>query len=482
MGNAARGKAIFRFETFGNEGFWTDAVRLPAGIKAAKVTPMQAMELGISVDVDALDAATVATLKQQLQQDPSGNSSAVLNDPKTIDKLVKANAVIGMVPKGNKVGATCALCHTITDGSLFSMANGGSIGHREDGRTPHDLNLGAIFATAANSRALYPILQLTLHANGDKTFGRAPTGLTENSSEADVDAYLNNPKYYPVGMFDDSPEGNGDPIRIQPLFRQDLAAPFATGGSLNRLDNFSNFAYTVLLDPSMITTPGGRKFIHMLGGAAGDEMVNNYVKVLAATGVKGYPFVKSAPHGQPGSQDAPIGKRVNEQKLEDLNAYLVSLPAPAGAKVDAQAAAHGRELFRTVSCTGCHNVDQGQPVPTFIVPMNQIFPGYNPTVLAQRQPPLDPVEHTPGSTFDLKMAITNASLRGDIRGTALPLLLDLAREPFYLHDDSVPSLDNLLDPTRGPKAPHPFYVPDGKDRHDVVEFLKSLDTGKQAAK
>ncbi|MEO8724857.1 MAG: hypothetical protein ABI383_01930 [Acidobacteriaceae bacterium] len=482
MGNAARGKAIFRFETFGNEGFWTDAVRLPAGIKAAKVTPMQAMKLGISVDVDALDAATVATLKQQLQQDPSGNSSAVLNDPKTIDKLVKANAVIGMPPKGNKVGATCALCHTITDGSLFSMANGGSIGHREDGLTNHNLNLGAIFATAENSRALYPMLQLTLHANGDKTFGRAPTGLTENSSEADVDAYLNSAKDYPVGMFDDSPDGNGDQMQIQPLFRQDLAAPFGSFGSINRLDNFSNLVYTGLLDPTNFTTPGGRAFLHILGGAAGDEIADNYVKVLKATGVKGYPFARAPRHGKPGSEDAPLGTRVNEQKLDDLNAYLASLPAPAGAQVDAQAAAHGRELFRTVSCTGCHNVDQGQPQPTFLVPMKQIFPGYNPTVLAQRKPPLDPVAHTPGSTFDLKAAITNATIRGDIRGSALPLLLDLARQPFFLHDDSVPSLDNLLDPTRGPQAPHPFYVPDGKDRHDVVEFLKSLDTGKQAAK
>ncbi len=28
LGNAARGKEVFRFETFGNEGFWFNAMRI----------------------------------------------------------------------------------------------------------------------------------------------------------------------------------------------------------------------------------------------------------------------------------------------------------------------------------------------------------------------------------------------------------------------------------------------------------------------
>ena len=47
-GDAVLGKQVFRFETFGNEGFWTDAVRLPAGIAAKHVTPLQALQLGLS--------------------------------------------------------------------------------------------------------------------------------------------------------------------------------------------------------------------------------------------------------------------------------------------------------------------------------------------------------------------------------------------------------------------------------------------------
>ena len=144
---------------------------------------------------------------------------------------------------------------------------------------------------------------------------------------------------------------------------------------------------------------------------------------------------------------------------------------------DAAAGARGREAFR-VNCTGCHNVDQGKPVPAFIVPMATIFPGDNPvTLLAMRDPPLNPILDTPGNIFDDKMAVVNASQRGSIRGTAMPLLLDLARKPNFLHDNSVPSLDSLLNPSRGPMAPHPFYFADKAQRDDMVEFLRGLSTG-----
>ncbi len=64
---------------------------------------------------------------------------------------------------------------------------------------------------------------------------------------------------------------------------------------------------------------------------------------------------------------------------------------------------------------------------------------------------------------------------GLARGTAMPLLLDLAAKPNFLHNDSVPSLDALLDPSRGPQALHPFYISDPQERAAMVTFLKSLD-------
>ena len=475
-GDATLGKDVFRFETFGNEGFWTDAVRLPAGIAAAKVTPLQALRLGVQVDVDAIDAPTRQALGDQLRADPTGRNSAILNDPAVTMALVKANAVVGMSAKGEKVGASCAMCHTMSDGSTFKVAEGGSIGHRIDGLANHSLNLGAIFATAANSRALYPVLQLSLRANNGKSLGRAPTGLTENSSEAEVDAYLSNPAFYPIGMFDDSFDGNGDPMHNTPLFRQDLAAPFGSEGAIARLDNFSNLVYTSLFDQTMLTTPGGRAFLHKLGGAAGDEIADNYVKVLAATGVRGYPFVRSSPHPRPGTEDAPIGVRVDNARLLALNAYLARLEAPRGADIDRTVVLRGRQTFRTAGCTGCHNLDQGRPVPSTVHGMSAVFPGDNPVVLAQREPPLNPVMNTVASIFDDKMAVVNASIRGEKRGLAMPLLLDLARKPVFLHDNSVGSLDELLDASRGAMAPHPFYIGDAGRRADVVNYLRSLDT------
>ena len=491
VGNATSGKAVFRFETFGNEAFWTDAIRLPAGIIATNFTPIKALQMGLSVDSDALDAATLAAIGAELKTDLSPANAPLLNNVATTLKLINANAIIGIVPKdtngdgvidvtkGDKTGATCALCHTITDASVFNLPNGGSIGKRLDGRAPHTLNFGSLLALGTNSRAYFPLLQLALNANGGKTLGRAPTGLTKNSTEAEVDAYLTNPAYYPIGTFDDTFDGNGDPMHNAALFRTDLAAPWGTEGAIARLDNFSNLVYTGLLDPTGITTTAGRAFVRKLGGmAAGDEIVDSYIAVLAATGVTGYPFVKAAPSPLAGTEDAPLGVRVDNQKLLDMNAYLNSLQAPKGVVTNADSRERGRVLFRTTGCTGCHNVDQGKSVPAFIVPMKTIFPGDNPVVLlAQRDPPLNPILNTVENIFDDKMAVVNASIRGSIRGTALPLLLDLARKPNFLHDNSVPNLDSLLNPSRGATAPHPFYFSDPAQRADMVEFLRGLDTG-----
>jgi cytochrome c2 len=492
-GDADAGRDVFRFETFGNEGFWTDAVRLPQGMVAAGVTPFKAISLGVQVDIDALDDATRAALMSDLKADPTGRSSKFLNDPKNLPMLVNANAIIGMpvkdsnrdgrmdVVRGDKAGATCALCHTVTDGAAFSMAGGGSIGHRIDGLANHNLDIATIFASAANSRALYPVLQLQLAANGNKTLGRAKQGLTENSTEAEVDAYLSNKDNYPVGMFDDSFDGNGDPMHNTPLFRQDLAAPYGSEGLIVKLDNFSNLVYTTLFDQTQLTTPGGRAFLHTLGGAAGDEIADDYVQILKATNVTGYPFVSARKQGKPGEETNPVGLRVDDKKLMDMNAYLARLPAPrAMAMADAKAM-RGRETFRTAGCTGCHNVDQSRRVPSSILPMIDVFAGDRPVVLAQRMPPLNPVMNTPDSIFDDKMAVVNASARGEKRGIALPLLLDLGRKPVFLHDNSVASLETLFDSSRGASAPHPFYLK-GRDRDEVIAFLKSLDAGGSVAR
>ena len=481
-GNAAAGRNVFRFETFGDEGFWTDAARMPQGMIQEKITPLQALEAGLQVDADTIPADIKGAMVKELKTNLSPDSAPMLNDPQTTIKLLNANAIIGLVAKdssgmgtldvehGAKVGITCALCHTITDNSVFSMPGKGSIGRRRDGLTPYGLNVGKLMAVAANSRAFWPLLQ---HDNGGKTIGRAPKGLTPDSTEAEVDAYLSNPKYFPVGTFDDTPDGIGNPIQIQPLFRQDLAGPYGTSGQNAILDDFSNTAYTILFDPTTLTTPGGHKFLQIMAGKDGLKLAAAYEKILKETNVTGYPYNHAALGLKPGEEKSPVGRRVDNQKLLDLNAYLDSLPAPKGVHTDRAAEARGRELFRA-NCTSCHNVDQSKPVPANFIPMKTIYPGYRPVVIARRKPPLSPVQNSPG-TFDDKMIVVDASGRGEIRGNALPLLLDLARKPKFLHDSSVSGLDALLSPARGQKAPHPFYLRQASQRSDMVAFLKGLE-------
>ncbi len=482
-GDATAGKIVFRFETFSNEGFWSDAMRLPKGMKDAKFTPVQALKAGLHVDADALDQAMKDAMMKELSTDLSPQNAPMLNDPKTTVKLVNANAVIGVVAvdtngdgkldieAGDKVGIACAICHTITDKSVYEMPKGGSIGRRIDGPANYRLNMGALLAMAANSRAYYPNLQVEL---GGKTIGRAPKGLTKDSTEAEVDAYLTNPAFYPIGTFDETADGNGNPVANMPFFRTDLGAPWGTSGANNNLSDIANGSYTTNLDLTTLVTPEGRQMLKIKGGKAGEELAENYAAILKATGVKGYPYVKAAITGNAGEEATPVGRRVDDKKLSDLNAYTDSLQAPKGAQVDLAAASRGRDVFSR-NCTSCHNLDQSKPVPPMLIDMKTIWPGYNPVVIAQRQPPLSPVQNSPG-TFDDKMIVADASDRGEKRGVALPLLLDLARKPFFFHDASVANLELLLDGSRGGMAPHPFYIADRAERRDVIQFLNGLDT------
>jgi mono/diheme cytochrome c family protein len=486
-GDAMAGKGVFRLETFGNEGFWTDAARMPKGMADAKLTPKQALEAGLQVDIEAVEPAMREAMAKEFKTDLSAANAPMLNDPAVTVKLIEANAVAGIVavdtngdgkiqiaPAGpDKVGISCAICHTVTDKSVFDLPGGGSIGKRIDGLAATTLNVGKLMAVAANSRAFYP----NVHVN----LAPAPTAsraekkpLNAESTEAEFDAYFTDPELYPVGTFDDTQDGNGNPVINTALFRQDLAAPYGSAGELAILDDFSNSAFTTLLDPTTLVTPEGRAFLKIKAGAAGEKLANEYEKILKATGVTGYPFAKARMQGKPGEVANIVGRRVDDKKLLDLNAYLDALPAPAGARVEPQVVSRGKQLFET-NCTACHNSDQSKFVPPTLVELKKIWPGYQPEVIAQR-PPLSPIMNSPG-IFDDKMIIVDASDRGEIRGVALPLLLDLARRTVFLHDASVTSgLEELLDSKRGENAPHPFYFKDKTERAAIIGFLRSLDT------
>jgi len=476
-GSPVTGRDVFRFETFGNEGFWTDAMRMPQGVLDAKLTPLQALEAGLLVDIDAVPAAMRQAMARELKTDRSPANAPMLHDVKTTVMLIEANAVVGMVPKdsngdgrislagGDKVGVACSLCHTETDKSVFASPNAGSIGRRIDGIASVNLNVGRLLATAANSRAYYPNLQLNL---GGKTIGRAPTGLTENSSEAEVDAYLSNPAFYPVGTFDETQDGIGNPVMNTPLFRQDLAAPFGSAGEFAHLIDISNGSYTTNLDPTTLVTPEGRAFLKARAGALGEELANDYAKILADTGVKGSPFVTATLTGKVNVPDSLVGRRVDEQKLRAMKGYLERLAGPAAPRGDRATATRGRAAFQG-ACTTCHNLDPNAAVTTRLIDLEKLWPDYRPEIIAKRTPPLSAVQNSPGG-YDDKMVVIDASDR-DKRGHSVALLLDLGRKRFFLHDGSVAGLDSLLDPGRGATSPHPFYVGDDAKRKDMIAYL-----------
>ena len=149
----AEGQQVFRFETFGDEQFWTDTARMHEVVQKS-VSPALALKVGLKVDADAIPADVAQAIK---------DGKVDLNSPATTVTLLKLNAVVGL--KGTvttvggkdtltRLGITCALCHSTVDNSFAP-----GIGRRQDGWPNVDLNVGAIVALSpaitAAQKAVY---------------------------------------------------------------------------------------------------------------------------------------------------------------------------------------------------------------------------------------------------------------------------------------------------------------------------------------
>jgi len=151
------GKKIFRYETFGSEAFWGDALQLHKAIAGEKnggvgpgVAPKTALSVGLKVDADALPDS----LKKQLAA-----GKVNLDDPATTIALLKLNAVVGVTALANPdgsvkgMGIQCALCHSTVDDSFAP-----GIGRRLDGWPNRDLNVGAIVSLAPSLKPFTDLL------------------------------------------------------------------------------------------------------------------------------------------------------------------------------------------------------------------------------------------------------------------------------------------------------------------------------------
>ncbi len=136
----AQGKTIFRFNTFGDETYWTDTLHMNSVVQSG-VSPKTALAVGLKVDMDTLPPAVVSAIQA---------GQVNLDDPATTVTLLKLGAVVGVEGKVQTVngkdslvslGITCAFCHSTVDNAFAP-----GIGHRLDGWPNHDLNVGAIVA------------------------------------------------------------------------------------------------------------------------------------------------------------------------------------------------------------------------------------------------------------------------------------------------------------------------------------------------
>jgi hypothetical protein len=153
------GLQIFRFDTFGDERFWSDTLRLhqaiaggTAGGVGPGVSPAAALAAGLKVDVDMLPQPIITSLAA---------GTVNLNDPAVTQALIGTRAVVGVIPVSGgsgqpwRIGFTCALCHSTVDNSLAP-----GIGSRLDGWPNRDLNVGAIVALSPDLSAVAQLLQV----------------------------------------------------------------------------------------------------------------------------------------------------------------------------------------------------------------------------------------------------------------------------------------------------------------------------------
>jgi cytochrome c553 len=174
---ALAGREIFRFDTFGDEVFWTDTLRMHEVIQG--VSPATALAVGLKVDLDALPASLVGDLKA---------GRVDLTSPATTVALLKLDAVVGVratVDSNGRVvsfGVTCALCHSTVDNTLAA-----GIGRRLDGWPNRDLQPGTILS-------LSPALQ-----------GAATQALLTSWGKGKYDARWNH-------------DGKNDPVVIPPAY------------------------------------------------------------------------------------------------------------------------------------------------------------------------------------------------------------------------------------------------------------------------
>jgi len=404
------GRKTFRFDTFGDEAFWGDTLKLHQAIEGstftggvgAGVSPKTALAVGLKVDLDALPQDLVAQLK---------NGTLNLDDPANTLALIKLNAVLGVTgsfnPDGSmkSIGIQCALCHSTVDDALAP-----GIGHRLDGWANRDLNVGAIINLSPDLSAVVALLRPAI-----------PT-----VDEAAVRAVLTG---WGPGKFDAQLFMDGKVARPgEPLGSSATLIPPAFGLSGVNLHTSTGWGSVTYWNAfvAVLEMHGKGNFF--------DSRLNDPVK---------YPVAAAAGFGNVRNDQDLV-----TEKLPALQAYQLAIPVPTAVpgSFDAADAARGKTLFSgKAKCSVCH------------VPPLFTEPGWN--------------MHTPAE-IGIDSFQSDRSPDGRYRTAPLRGLWTHMKGGFY-HDGRFADLSEVVDHYNVNLPAGPLGLTDA-EKSDLVEYLKSL--------
>jgi len=305
----AEGRETFRYDTFGDEAFWSGVLQLNRAV--VQLTPRQALAAGLKVDVDALPNSVVDALKLGMVN---------LDDPAVTSLLLKVNAVVGV--RGffsgstcNQIGIQCAFCHSTVDDSLAP-----GIGHRLDGWANRDLDVGAIVSLAPH---LDPVASM-LHVSVDDLKAVLASW---GPGKFDAEVFLDGKAF--------QPDGRSAATLIPPAFG-------LAGAPLHTYTGWGSVPYWNAFVANLLMHGKGNFF---------DPRLDNAAKFpIAAENHLGH-IVRDA-------DDDRI-----TPKLPGLHMYQLALdaPKPPEGSFDEALAEEGDALFEgKAKCAGCHMQDRGE--------------------------------------------------------------------------------------------------------------------------
>lgn len=306
------GKQIFRYDTFGDEAYWTDKLKLHHAIQGSKfggvgpgVSPKTALSVGLKVDMDALPADLVEKIKK---------GEVDLDDPATTLALINLNSVLGVKGTFNKdgslksVGLSCAVCHSTVDDAFAP-----GIGHRLDGWANQDLNVGAIVSLAPDLSPLTNLLQVD-EATVKKVLASWGPGKYDAELNLDGKAFR--------------PDGKAAAVLIPPAFGMAGVNLHTWGGGWGGVTYWNAFVGNLQLQGQ---------------GTFFDSRLNDSKK---------YPIAARAGFGNKRSDTDMV-----TAKLAALQFYQLAIPPPTPPEgsFDRAAAARGETIFKgKANCAACH--------------------------------------------------------------------------------------------------------------------------------